>query len=103
LNHATLLLAATVLAEPVQVVVVGDEAAPGFTELFAAAAAAAVPTQILQRVPPGSELPASHPAAGKRLLDRRAAAYVCFGSTCEAPVTDPSALRARLARPVAAG
>jgi uncharacterized protein YyaL (SSP411 family) len=102
-NHATLLLAATVLAEPVQVVVVGDEATPGFAELFAAAAAATVPARILQRVPPGRELPASHPAAGKRLLDGRAAAYVCIGSTCEAPVADPVALRARLAQPVGAG
>ena len=44
-SHATLLLAAALLAEAVQIVVVGDEGTPGFTELFAAAAASAVPAR----------------------------------------------------------
>ena len=38
-----------------------------------------------------------------QLLDGRATAYVCIGTTCEAPITDPGALRERLARPRAAG
>jgi uncharacterized protein YyaL (SSP411 family) len=95
-SHATLLLATTILAEPVQLVVVGDEATPGFAELFRAAAEAAVPGRILCRVAPGQALPPSHPAAGKSLLGGHAAAYVCVGMTCEAPVTDAAALRARL-------
>jgi uncharacterized protein YyaL (SSP411 family) len=102
-SHATLLLAATVLAEPVQVVVVGDAGTPGFPALFAAAASAAVPGRVLHPVPPQRQLPASHPAAGKHLLDGHAAAYVCIGSTCEAPLRDPATLRARLAAPITAG
>jgi uncharacterized protein YyaL (SSP411 family) len=101
-SHATLLLAATMLAEPVQIVVVGEQGTPGFAALFAAAAAAAVPARILQRVPPDQTLPPAHPAAGKRLLDGRATAYVCIGASCEAPVTEPAVLATRLARLVAA-
>ncbi|MEK0085440.1 thioredoxin domain-containing protein [Benzoatithermus flavus] len=101
-SHATLLLAATILAEPVQIVVIGDEATPGFTELFRVAAEAAMPGRILCRIPPGRGLPASHPAAGKDLLAGRAAAYVCVGTTCEAPVADPAVLRDRLTAPIAA-
>jgi len=103
-SHATLLLAATLLAEAVQIVVVGDEDTPGFTELFAAAAASAVPARVLQRLGPDERrLPASHPAAGKHLLHGRAAAYVCRGTTCEAPLVEAGDLRARLTRPARAG
>lgn len=98
-NHATLLLAATLLAEPLQIVVVGDAATPGLPPLLAAAAGAAVPARILQRVPPHAMLPSSHPAAGKQLLDGRATAYVCRGTTCEAPITEAAALTARLSVP----
>lgn len=96
-SHATLLLAAAMLAEPCQIVVIGDEATPGFDELFAAAAGAPVPTRVLQRVAPQAVLPSTHPAAGKSLLAGRATAYVCVGATCEAPITDPAALTARFA------
>ncbi|MFZ1430025.1 MAG: thioredoxin domain-containing protein [Geminicoccaceae bacterium] len=95
--HATLLLAASLLAEPNQIVVVGDETTPGFDALFAAAAAAPVPTRILQRVGPQAVLPSDHPATGKSLLAGRATAYVCVGATCEAPINDPGALTARFA------
>ena len=50
-GHATLLLAATLLAQPVQIVVVGDDATPGF--------AAAV----RRRCRLGR--PSPHPAAGR--------------------------------------
>ena len=86
-SHATLLLAATMLAEPVQIVVVGDEATPGFAELFAAAAAARrARAHPAARGAGSGRCRRAHPAAGKRLLDGRAAAYVCIGSTCEAPL-----------------
>ncbi len=96
-SHATLLLAAAMLAEPCQIVVVGDETTPGFDRLFAAAAATPVPTRVLQRVAPQAVLPSTHPAAGKSLLAGRATAYVCVGAACEAPITDPAVLTARFA------
>jgi uncharacterized protein YyaL (SSP411 family) len=102
MSHATLLLAATVLAEPVQIVVAGDDATPGFPELLAAAKAAALPARVLARVAPGQDLPADHPAHGKGTVDGRAAAYVCVGPTCRPPLTEPAALASLLREPVAA-
>jgi uncharacterized protein YyaL (SSP411 family) len=96
-SHATLLLAASYLAEGVKIVVVGNEATPGFLELLRTAAAGPLPGRVLRPLDPAASLPPAHPAAGKHLLDGRAAAYVCVGSTCEAPVADADALRRRLA------
>jgi uncharacterized protein YyaL (SSP411 family) len=44
----------------------------------------------------GSALPAGHPAAGKRTVDGRAAAYLCRGATCSLPILEPNALVAAL-------
>jgi uncharacterized protein YyaL (SSP411 family) len=41
-------------------------------------------------------LPASHAAAGKEMIDGKATAYVCIGQTCGLPVTDTAALAAQL-------
>ena len=97
--HVTLLRATRLLTDATQVVVIGDPATPGFPDLWSAARAAAPPDGILLRLAPGAALPPAHPAQGKRLLDGRAAAYVCRGTSCEAPLTEPDALRERLERP----
>ena len=76
-SHATLLLASTILAEPVQIVVVGDEASPGFAAMFAAAAGAAVPARILQRVAAGRDLPAD-PSGGRKAASRRPRHRLCL-------------------------
>jgi hypothetical protein len=39
---------------------------------------------------------AGHPASGKILRDMQAAAYVCVGTTCSLPLTDPATLEAQL-------
>jgi uncharacterized protein YyaL (SSP411 family) len=96
-SHSTLLVAATLLAEPTQLVVVGEPATPGYLELFRAAATVPVPGRILRPVAPGAELPASHPAAGKHLIDGRAAVYVCSGTACEPPIVEPANLARRFA------
>ena len=97
--HATLYLAAGLLEDALQVVVIGDGTTPGSAELWASAVRAAPPHGILRRVGSGDTLPPGHPAAGKRLLGGRAAAYVCAGAVCEAPITEPAILRERLLRP----
>ncbi len=63
---------------------------------LAAAAASPAPYRVLQPVRPDEDLPAAHPASGKRTVGGRAAAYVCVGTTCEAPLTDAAELGRRL-------
>ena len=100
-SHATLLLAATLLAEPVQIVVVGDEATPGFAaHVRRGSRQPPCPHASCSVCRPVGTLPATHPAAGKRLLDGRAAAYVCSAAPAKRRSTEPAALRERrLARP----
>ncbi|MFO1038785.1 MAG: thioredoxin domain-containing protein [Geminicoccaceae bacterium] len=95
--HATLLRAAAFLESAVQIVVVGEATTPGSGELLAVAAAAPLAAKVLHPLAPGAMLPRSHPAHGKSLVEGQAAAYVCVGTVCELPVTDPAALRERLA------
>jgi uncharacterized protein YyaL (SSP411 family) len=101
-GHATLLVATRLPTYAMLVVVVGEPATRGVEELWTAATTAAPPGSIFQRSASGADLPPAHPAAGKRLLDGRAAAYVCRGASCEAPLGKPAALRDRLSRPQAA-
>jgi uncharacterized protein YyaL (SSP411 family) len=90
---STLLNAADFAATPLQVAIVGrlgDAAAEGL--MRAVAVAASLPNLVLQIVPPGADLPASHPAHGKGALGGTPTAYVCDGPVCSAPLTDPVAL-----------
>jgi len=96
-SSATLLNAFELRQAAVQVVVVGSPADPATAALRGAALRAPAPLLVLQAIDPETPLPASHPAAGKGLVDGRPAAYVCVGPTCSAPVTAPEALRAGLA------
>jgi uncharacterized protein YyaL (SSP411 family) len=50
-----------------------------------------VPQLCLQYAASGKTLPTLHPAFGKGPVNGRAAAYVCLGQTCLAPVQDPAA------------
>ena len=96
---ATLLNNAEVLAEPLQIVIVGDAGDASFSALRRAVYGASVPNRVVLALPPGAELPAGHPAYGKGLVDGRAAAYVCVGPVCSLPLTDPEGLLANLAPP----
>jgi uncharacterized protein YyaL (SSP411 family) len=91
---AGLLAGAALLAEPVQLVIVGE---PGRAGLLAAAAALPVANLILSPMADTAGLGPEHPAAGKPMVDARATAYICLGRTCQAPVTEPEALRRALA------
>jgi uncharacterized protein YyaL (SSP411 family) len=94
---ATLLNNAELLAEPVQVVLVGGTAEPGFAALRRAVYAVSLPNRIVATLSPGRQLPADHPAHGKGLVDGRPAAYVCIGPVCSLPLTEPEKLIAHLA------
>jgi uncharacterized protein YyaL (SSP411 family) len=90
--HAALLSGYGVLADPIQVVVMGASDDPALAELRATAFGAAAPDPIVLTVAPGATLRDDHPAAGKALIDDRATAYVCVGRTCLPPVTAPERL-----------
>ena len=85
------------LAGAVQIAICGEAGADDTAALAAAAQSVSVPNRVTMVVAPGDELPTAHPAAGKGIVDGRAAAYVCRGMTCTLPITEPTALAAELA------
>ena len=88
-SHATLLGATLMLADAVQIVLVGPADATGMDELAEVAAGAALPARLLMRVADPGMLAEGHPASGKGMVEGRPTAYVCVGATCLAPATDP--------------
>ena len=95
--HAALLSGYGLLADPVQVVLMGADDDPALAELRRTALGAAAPDLIVLTVPRGAELADGHPAAGKTMIDGRATAYVCVGRVCLPPVTAPDLLAELLA------
>ena len=93
---ATLLNNAELLAEPVQIVVVGEPKGAEFSALRRAALGVSLPNRVMLSRLPGRDLPVGHPAHGKGLVDGHAAAYVCIGPVCSLPLTDPEKLLAYL-------
>ncbi len=80
---------------PTEVVIVGRCDAPDTNALWQVVASTLVPHRVLVGVEPGDPDPLA-PACNRPAVDGRATAYVCRNSTCSAPVTDPTALRALL-------
>ena len=95
---ATLMNASELLMQGAQVVIAGEPGADDTRALHAAAIRAPAVARTVTVVPPGTELPATHPAHGKGRVDGGAAAYVCVGQTCSLPATDADGLRAAMAR-----
>jgi uncharacterized protein YyaL (SSP411 family) len=95
---ATLLNNVALLIKPLQIVLVGDTRSPAFEALRRAVYTASLPARIIVSLPPGSTLPADHPAFGKDLVDGKPAAYICDGPICSLPVTDAQTLLESLAR-----
>ena len=94
---ATLMNGSELLHSAVQVVVAGERDAEDSRALLERIYGASLPDCLLQLVPPGSDLPPEHPAHGKGQIDGRATAYVCRGTTCSLPITDPVELARALA------
>ena len=89
---ATFLNGAELLQSALQVVIVGDPEAPDSQALLAEVIGRSLPNRLLLRIPPGRTVSTKHPAAGKTLADGPATAYVCRGTTCGLPITDPADL-----------
>ena len=77
---------------------IGYSRDPAVWSLLRAAYSVSLPNRIILTLAPGGSLPAGHPAAGKGLVDEKAAAYVCEGPVCSLPVTTPESLLETLAR-----
>jgi uncharacterized protein len=94
----TLMNNAELLADAVQIVLAGDPASDATAALRQAALAASEPNRILLQIGADDGLPVGHPAHGKTAPKDGAAAFVCRGTTCSLPITDPAELTAALAR-----
>jgi uncharacterized protein YyaL (SSP411 family) len=55
-----------------------------------------MPLKVVTLLTPGESLPDIHPAREKGPVEGRPTAYVCVGSTCSLPVTDPEDLRRQM-------
>ncbi|MDA0701987.1 MAG: thioredoxin domain-containing protein [Proteobacteria bacterium] len=89
---ATYLNAAAMQADGVQIVLAADDLKePDALALIRTAQTAPLPDPILQIVSSPETLPEGHPARDRPIPDRPTA-YVCRGTTCSLPITDPEAL-----------
>ena len=93
---STLVNSAELLAEALQIVIVGDRDEPSTVALLAAVYAASLPNKVLQVIAPGTVLPDHHPAQGKGQVSGTATAYVCLGPVCSPPFVASEALAADL-------
>lgn len=89
---ATLMGGFELLQSAVQVAIIGRRGEAETDALILAAFGAPEPLLVLQVVAPGAALPASHPAYGKSQINGQATAYLCRGTTCSLPLTDPKDL-----------
>ncbi len=94
---SSLIDGAMMRADGLQIVVCGPADAPATRALMEAARRAPVLDRVLVQLGPDEKLPEARPAAGKGLVERRPAAYLCRGPVCERPVTEAAALSERLA------
>lgn len=94
----TLLSAWDLLADPVEVVVVGDPADPATAALRRAAFLAGHPDRVVLSVAPGASLPTEHPAHGRTQVSVPTA-YVCRGRVCSLPITEAAQVTREVAGP----
>ena len=95
---ATALNNGSALERLVQIVIVGARDEPARDALLRVIATCFVPDRLLLVLDGSEELAPGHLAHGKAAIAGRAAAYVCVGITCLAPITDAAELRAALTK-----
>ncbi|NLE77371.1 MAG: thioredoxin domain-containing protein, partial [Chloroflexi bacterium] len=82
-------------AAPAEVAILGNLQAPGAQALLAAAREGYRPFQVVAAGEADTPVPLLQ---GRGMVGGRAAAYLCRGSVCQAPVTEPERLQAQLAQ-----
>ena len=92
----TLINNSELLANAMQIVIVGARGEGDCDAMIRATYSLSLPNRVMRVIDPGSSMPAGHPAAGKTQQDGKVTAYLCVGPTCSLPVTDAGALRALL-------
>ena len=97
-GHAGLLNGFETLLDVVQIVLVGDRDDPGAQALMDEVSRHSIPGRMIAYAKDPDALPENHPAAGKTNIDGRPTVYVCHGTICSLPVTEPDQLSALLAR-----
>lgn len=90
IDHGAMLSAADTLAGAVQVVIIGKRGEARTDALLAEAWRNALPGRVLQVIAPGAALPDGHPAQYKEQVDGQSTAYVCVGTFCSLPQTEPA-------------
>lgn len=96
-NMPGLLLAAEMLQNPVQIVLIAKDRSQAYLEMRRAIFASYLPNRAITILGDGDPLPDGHPAQGKTAIDGKETAYVCQGPVCSAPVTSADDLAKLLA------
>ena len=97
-GHAGLLNGFESLLGLVQIAIVGDPDDQETHALVEEVSNHSIPDRMIIYVRSGDTLPEHHPAAGKTQVDGKPTAYVCRGTSCSLPVTEPNQLSALLSR-----
>jgi uncharacterized protein YyaL (SSP411 family) len=88
--YASFLAAIDHFLDPLQAVVIGDPASPRLQALRRAVLSLPTVQPVIRYVSPGESLPAHHPAHGKEQKEGLPTLYLCRGTRCAAPVTEPA-------------
>ncbi|MFH1805702.1 MAG: thioredoxin domain-containing protein [Pseudomonadota bacterium] len=96
-NMPGLLLAAEMLQNPVQIVLITDARSQDFIMMRRAIFGVCLPNRAITILQKGDILPDGHPAQGKTMIEDKVTAYICQGPVCSAPVTDANDLAKLLA------
>jgi uncharacterized protein YyaL (SSP411 family) len=83
-------------SKPREIAIVGEPGSPDTLALLEAATTGFRPHQVVALGDPGQEVAAVPLLAGRPAVNGQAAAYVCQGLACQAPVTKPEELQALL-------
>jgi len=92
LDVSGLLNTAETYLRGLQIVLIGAPEDLGFAAMKAEVGKASSPGRTLMILKSSDTLPESHPAAGKTKIDDKVTAYVCKGTFCSLPVTEPKEL-----------